>query len=76
MWKPGTTVTVRWTDRRNANPIVWKTKVVEVPQYQSDKRDIFAVHFFPNDEVKVLVTNMIVGHPEYPFPSPKTYRQK
>ena len=68
------TVTVRWTDDRNANLVPWKSKVVEIPQYRPDERDIFVVYFFPNDEVKVLVTNMIVGHPNYPFPSPKTYR--
>ena len=76
VWKPGMTVTVRWTDDRNANLVPWKSKVVEIPQYRPDERDIFVVHFFPNDEVKVLVTNMIVGHPNYPFPNPKTYRQK
>jgi len=76
VWKPGMTVTVKWTDRRNADPIPWKTKVVEVPQYRSDERGVFVVHFFPNDEVKVLVTRITVGHPNYPFPSPKEYRQK
>jgi len=75
-WKPGMTVTVKWTDKRNANPIPWKTKVVEVPQYGLEDIGHFTVHFFPNDEIKVLVTTKYPGHPEYPFPSPKEYRKK
>ena len=70
-WKPGMTVTVRWTDKRNANPVVWKTKVVEVPQYRPEDMGHFAVHFFPNDEVKVLVTMLYPHHPDYPLGSPK-----
>ncbi|WP_316880979.1 DUF3304 domain-containing protein [Ralstonia wenshanensis] len=76
VWKPGMTVTVKWTDKRNANPIPWKTRVVEVPQYSPDERGVFVVHFFPNDEVKVLVTRITVGHQNYPFPDPTEYRQK
>lgn len=75
-WKPGMTVTVKWTDKRNADPIPWKSKVVEVPQYGPEDIGHFTVHFFPNDEIKVLVTTKYPGHPEYPFPSPKEYRQK
>jgi len=71
VWKPNMTVTVMWTDRRNANPVVWKTKVVEVPQYRPEDMGHFAVHFFPNDEVKVLVTMLYPHHPDYPFGSPK-----
>jgi hypothetical protein len=75
-WKPGMTVTVKWTSDRNADPIPWKTRVVEVPRYRPEDRGVFAVHFFPNDEVKVLVTSITVGHPNYPFPEPDQYKQK
>jgi len=75
-WKPGMTVTVKWTHDRNADPIPWKTQVVEVPQYRPEDRGVFAVHFLPNDEVKVLVTRITVGHPNYPFPEPEDYKRK
>jgi len=69
-WKPVTTVTVKWTDDRNANPISWRARVVEVPRYTPEDISRFAVHFFPGDEVKVLVTTKGPGHPDYPYPSP------
>ncbi|MDY7507712.1 DUF3304 domain-containing protein [Ralstonia wenshanensis] len=74
-WKPGMTVTVKWTAHRNANPIPWNTRAVEVPRYTPDEISRFAVHFFPGDEVKVLVTTKGPGHPDYPYPSPKMRRQ-
>jgi len=75
-WKPGMTVIVKWTDDRNTNPIPWKTRVVEVPPYWPDDIGMFAVHFFPGDEVKVLVTMKGPGHPEYPYPSPSDGRKQ
>ncbi|MGO4812243.1 DUF3304 domain-containing protein [Cupriavidus sp. 2MCAB6] len=69
-WQPGMTVTVKWSGKRNTNPIPWKTRIVDVPPYTSKDRGHLAVHFFPNDEVKVLVTTKIVGHPDYPYPYP------
>lgn len=73
-WKPGMTVTVKWTDDRNANPIPWKTRVVEVPAYTPEDISRFAVHFFSGGEVKVLVTTKGPGHPDYPYPSPSAGR--
>lgn len=73
-WKPGMTVTVKWTAHRNANPIPWKTRVVDVPRYTPEDISRFAVHFFPGDEVKVLVTTKGPGHPDYPYPSPTAGR--
>jgi hypothetical protein len=70
-WKPGMTVTVNWTSKRNADPIPWKTRVVEVPQYRPEDMGHFAVHFFPGDEVRVLVTMLYPHHPDYPFGSPE-----
>ena len=69
-WQSGMTVTVRWTGDRNANPIPWKTRVVEVPPYTAKDRGHLAVHFLANDEVTVLVTTKTAGHPEYPYPYP------
>lgn len=66
-WQPGMTVTVKWTEDRNANPVPWKTRVVEVPPYTAKDRGHFAVHFFANDEVTVLVKTKAPGHPDYPY---------
>ncbi|MGO4812241.1 DUF3304 domain-containing protein [Cupriavidus sp. 2MCAB6] len=70
-WQPGMTVTVKWTEDRNANPIPWKNRIVEVPPYMPEDMGRFAVHFFPGDEVKVLVTTKRPGHPDYPYPLPR-----
>ncbi|WP_316667766.1 DUF3304 domain-containing protein [Ralstonia psammae] len=75
-WKPGMTVTVKWTDDRNADPIPWKTRVVEVPRYTHEDMGVFAVHFFPGDEVKVLVTDKLAGHADYPYPVPQVGRRR
>lgn len=72
-WKPGLTVTIKWTAHRNANPIPWKTRVVEVPRYAPTDIGMFAVFFFPNDVVKVLVTMKAPGHPEFPYPDPSDW---
>ncbi|WP_052321620.1 DUF3304 domain-containing protein [Ralstonia sp. A12] len=68
-WKPGLTVKIKWTKDDRTNDF-WKEKVVEIPPYSDQDIGHFAVHFFPNDDVKVLVTMKAVGHPDYPYPSP------
>lgn len=69
-WHEGLKVTVRWTadDRL---PDSWKERVVVVPKYTQQDLGAFAVHFFPGDIVKVLVTVKIEGHTNYPYPRPK-----
>lgn len=50
---------------------IWKEKTVEVPRYDSNKgMGRFFIHFFPDDEVKVLVNLYDAGHPNHPYPSP------
>lgn len=66
-WKSGAKVTVRWADNEK-NGVQYKEKIVEVPEYNNSDLEFFIVHFFPNDEVKVLVTNKIITHPDYPYP--------
>ena len=63
-------VTVRWT-KDDRFPDLWKQRVVTVPKYTRKDISIFAVHFYPDDTVKVLVTSKIEGHAEYPYPRPK-----
>ena len=68
-WHAGIKVTVRWTEDERV-PGSWKERVVEVPKYTKQDIGAFAVHFYPGDIVKVLVTTKIEGHPEYPYPRP------
>jgi hypothetical protein len=69
-WYAGMKVTVRWTgDDRVAD--LWKERVVDVPKYTEHDFGAFAVHFYPGDIVKVLVTAKMEGHPDYPYPRPK-----
>jgi hypothetical protein len=69
-WHPGMKVTVRWTEDAPL-PGPWKERVVNVPEYKKQDIGSFAVHFYPGDIVKVLVTTKLVGHPDYPYPRPK-----
>jgi hypothetical protein len=69
-WHGAMKVTVRWTEDDRV-PDLWKERVVTVPRYTKQDIGTFAVHFYPDDTVKVLVTTKIVGHPEYPYPRPK-----
>lgn len=68
-WHAGMKVTVRWVeDAYVLGP--WKERVVNVPEYTQQDMGAFAVHFYPGDTVKVLVTSKIEGHPDYPYPRP------
>ncbi|WP_379681513.1 DUF3304 domain-containing protein [Massilia consociata] len=68
-WRVGTKVTVRWVeDAVVLGP--WKERVVEVPEYTKQDIGVFAVHFYPDGTVKVLVTAKMEGHPDYPYPRP------
>lgn len=69
-WHAGMKVTVRWTEDERI-PDSWKERVVEIPKYTKEDMGAFAVHFYPDDTVKVLVTSKIEGHPDYPYPRPK-----
>ena len=43
---------------------------VDEPEYTKQDIGAFAVHFYPDDTVEVLVSSKIVGHPDYPYPRP------
>jgi hypothetical protein len=63
-------VTVRWTED-DRFPDGWKERIVGVPEYTEQNFGSFVVHFYPGDIVKVLVTDKMQGHPDYPYPRPK-----
>ena len=68
-WHTDMKVTVRWTADDRV-PDLWKERVVDIPEYTKDDMGAFAVHFYPDDSVKVLVTSKMEGHPDYPYPRP------
>lgn len=68
-WQVGMKVTVRWTEDDRL-PDAWKERIVHAPKYTKQDIGAFAVHFYPDDIVKVLVKSKIEGHPEYQYPRP------
>ena len=67
VWYPGMKVLVRWNMPEGVKDVV-KEKVVEVEKYERPG-DIY-LHFFPNDEVRVVITNLDPTHPNHPIPPP------
>jgi len=53
----------------------WKERTVEVPKYGPEMGTFF-IHFFGNDDVKVLVANRWAGFEGHPYPHPDGTHQK
>lgn len=56
----------------------WKERTVEVPKYSVDELDrgTFYMHFFPNEDVKVLVATRWAGFEGHPYPHPDGTKQQ
>ena len=67
VWHPGMNVLVQW-DMPIGHTHVVKEKVVEVEKYD-ETGDIY-MHFFPNDEVRVVVSWVGPRNPRHPIPLP------
>lgn len=67
VWYPGMKVRVRWNMPIGRQDVI-KEKIVEVEKY--DRPGSIYLHFFPNDEVRVVVSNIGGPHPEHPIPPP------
>jgi Protein of unknown function (DUF3304) len=84
-WKPGVTVTFAWEDGgrwllddkgkeviRDGKTVLVrgprKSKTITVPQY--DKPEDMWIHFFDNDEIKLVFSKYGPGHPKHGLPSP------
>ena len=65
VWHPGIKVLVRW-DMPEGIVDVWKEKVVEIERYD-EPGDIY-LHFFPNDVVRVVVSNASGYSKKHPIP--------
>jgi hypothetical protein len=65
-WRPGLQVEVTWTtDQKN-----YQRQMVSIPEYERGAGRM-AVHFLRNGEVKVFVTSLGLGHPDYPLKGPE-----
>ncbi|MGQ5524608.1 DUF3304 domain-containing protein [Chitinimonas sp. PSY-7] len=68
-YTPGMTAKVRWnaTNTREAH---WKEAIVPIEPYEDGGGRVW-VHFFPEDKVRIVISNYGPGHPKHPAPSPK-----
>jgi hypothetical protein len=67
VWYPGMKVRVRW-NMPNGRQDVIKEKVVEVEKYE--RPGSVYLHVFPNDEIRVIVTNIGGPSSKHPIPPP------
>ena len=65
-WTPGMKVKVRW--KPNGRDYIEKTTTI--PRY--DAIGMLYVHFFPNDEVRVVVSQVGTLNPDHPIPPDAT----
>lgn len=66
-WRSGLRVKVEW-DMPEGTKHVWREKIVEIEEYETPGS--VYLHFFPNDEVRIVVTKWAGGAPEHPIPPP------
>ncbi|HGM5918364.1 TPA: DUF3304 domain-containing protein [Stenotrophomonas maltophilia] len=64
-WTPDLNVEIEWTTDLET----YQKATVSIPRY--DEVGSLAVHFLRNGQVKVFVTNLILGHPDYPLTGPE-----
>ena len=64
VWHPGMKVIVRW-DMPEGHKHIVKEKIVEVERY--DQPGSIYLNFFPNDEVRVVVSRVGPRNPAYPI---------
>lgn len=66
-WHPGLMLLVRW-DMPIGRTHVYKEQMIEVEKYE-EPGSIY-LHFFPNDTVRIVVTNKLGGLPDHPIAPP------
>ena len=67
VWRPGLKARVRWNMPIGPKDVI-KEKIVEVEKY--DRPGSIYLHFFPNDEIRIVVTRLDPNHPNHPVPLP------
>jgi hypothetical protein len=69
-WNKDLAVNVEWSEEGAEENKLKKIRVM-VPKYESSDIGFFAVHFYPDGNVKVLVTTKSFRYPGYPYPRPE-----
>jgi len=67
-WYPGMQVSVRW-DMPQGSKHIYKEKLVEVERYE-ESGSVY-IHVFPNDEVRVVISNYDGWSSKHPIQAPK-----
>lgn len=67
VWYPGMRVLVQWNMPDGIKDVI-KEKIVEVEKY--DEPGSIYLHFFPNDEVRVVISNAAGWSSSHPIPPP------
>jgi len=65
-WRSGLQATIEWTTSPNQQT-VWHKKSVPLPDYGSEE-GILQIHFLPDLQVAIVVSNLFAEHPDYPGP--------
>lgn len=82
-WRPGLRAKIEWrydsTPKLDSHgkvmtndglPVLiespWNERTIELPQY--DRVGTFQLHFYPNGDVKLVISDFMLGHPQYPEP--------
>jgi hypothetical protein len=69
VWHPGIKVKIAWGYQGGTElppPPPDQEVEVDVPKYGPEDLSMFAVHFFPDHKVRVLVNNNDIDRPNYP----------
>lgn len=71
-WREGLVATVRWSTS-SSDPeatvleVTWHEKVVPIERYEKTGTTL-NVHFLPEGEVRLIITDLSAGHRDYPGP--------
>lgn len=75
VWHSGLQATVRWTTSSSDPKATgddarehWHEKVVPIDRYDEPGTTL-NVHFLPKGEVRLVISSMGAGHPDYPGPA-------
>ncbi|RYX88626.1 MAG: DUF3304 domain-containing protein [Comamonadaceae bacterium] len=67
-YKAGMEVEVKWEATASGpGEHIYQSRRVSVPEYDSRRVGLFAVHFMPDKTIKVLATYLYYEHPDYPI---------
>ncbi len=69
-WHKDLRVKIEWATSRDEKTI-WHEKAILPPKYGLQEGGLFQLHFLPNLEVLIVISNLYAEHPDYPGPKHK-----